>query len=82
MQPWIQWFSDDEATGKLADQFELARKRAGRVFNIIRVMSLNPYVLESMITSYLAIMKGRSPLDRAQREMLAMAVSRFNGCHY
>jgi alkylhydroperoxidase family enzyme len=31
---------------------------------------------------YGALMHGRSPLTRAQREMIAVVVSRTNGCHY
>ncbi len=45
-------------------------------------MSLNPPVLRSSMGIYQAVMLGKSPLSRAQRELLAMVVSRINGCHY
>ena len=78
----IRLTGDDEATGRLAEQFAAARRRAGRVYNIVRTMSPDPEVLEASMGLYLAVMKGPSPLSRAQREMLATVVSRANDCHY
>jgi alkylhydroperoxidase family enzyme len=78
----IHLVSDDEATGRLAACFDAARGRAGKVYGIVRTMSPNPAVLEASMGMYLAIMKGPSPLSRAQREMLATIVSRANDCHY
>ena len=79
---WIQTVSDEEATGSLAGFLARARIRAGKVFNIIRIQTLNPPVLTSGIDLYLRTMKGRSPLSRAQREMIAVVVSKTNACHY
>ena len=79
---YIRLVSDDEATGSLARQYEAARSRAGRVFGIVRTMSPNPAVLQASMALYGAIMKGPSPLTRAQREMVAVVVSRQNDCHY
>jgi alkylhydroperoxidase family enzyme len=45
-------------------------------------MSPNPAVLKATLELYLAIMYGPSPLSRMQREMLAVVVSRTNGCRY
>ena len=81
-RPWISWFTNDEATGKLAEMFAQAQKRGGKVFNIVRIMGQNPDVLEAAMTLYVKIMFGPSPLSRAQREMLATTVSRLNLCHY
>ncbi len=79
---WIETINDDDASGKLADLYEAAKRRAGRVFNILRIQSLNPTVLQSSMTIYIDIMRKGSPLSRAQREMLATVVSRANDCHY
>ena len=79
---WIRTVSDEEATGRLAAMFDAARRRAGRVFNIVRSMSLNPPVLEASMRFYRAAMFGQSPLSRAQREMLAVVVSEKNRCIY
>ncbi len=79
---WIETISDEAARDSLARIYGTARERAGRVYNILRLQSLNPAVLEASIQQYLAIMFGESPLTRAQREMLAVVVSRANHCHY
>jgi uncharacterized peroxidase-related enzyme len=79
---WIKTVSDAEAEGPLRKLFEAAVARAGRVFNIVRVMSLNPPTLKASMGFYQTVMFGQSPLSRAQRELLATLVSRINGCHY
>ena len=79
---WIETISDAAATGRLAEIYGRARERAGRVFHILRLQSLNPAALDASIQQYLAIMHGDSPLTRVQREMLAVVVSRANDCHY
>ncbi len=79
---WIETISDEAARDSLAHIYGMARERAGRIYNILRLQSLNPAVLEASIQQYLAIMFGESPLTRAQREMLAVVVSRANHCHY
>lgn len=79
---WIHTISDDDATGLLARIYDAARKRAGRVYNVLRLQSNNPNTLKPGIDLYAAAMFGESPLSRAQREMLAVVVSRVNECHY
>jgi len=80
--PWIKQIPLAEATGPLKAQFDAALKRAGRVWHIVHIMSLNPRVLKASMEHYKAIMFGPSPLSRAQREMLATVVSAEVGCHY
>ena len=79
---WIKTIPPEEATGRLKAQYEAAIKRAGRVFNIVRLQSLNPRVLEASIELYKAMMFGPSSLSRAQREMIAVVVSKANDCFY
>ncbi len=79
---WIQLTSVREATGLLKKQYEAAIARAGRVWNILRIMSPNPRILDASMKLYESIMKGPSPLSRAQREMLATVVSAELGCRY
>lgn len=79
---WIKTIADDEARGALKDLFAAAHKRAGRIFNIVRVMSLNPLTLRSSLGFYQATMMGRSTLSRGLRELLATVVSRANNCYY
>jgi len=60
----------------------LAVGRTGKVFNIVKAMSLRAGVLRRSIELYKAIMFGPSELSRAERELLAVVVSRANDCHY
>jgi uncharacterized peroxidase-related enzyme len=72
----------DEATGALAEEYTAAIERAGKVFNIVKAMCLNPRVLERSMALYKAIMFGPSELSRVERELLAVVVSTANDCHY
>ena len=78
----IETVAPDEAKGLLASVYGAAVKRAGRVFNIVRLQSLNPPVLRAGMGLYMEAMFGESPLSRGQREMIATVVSRANDCHY
>ncbi len=80
--PWIETVSDEEARGQVETLFEAARARAGRVYNIVRIMSPNPAALRTSMAFYRALMFDPSPLSRAQRELLATVVSRANNCYY
>jgi alkylhydroperoxidase family enzyme len=80
--PWIRQVPISEATGFLKRQFDAATERAGRVWNIVQVMSLSPRTLQESMAFYGAVMHGRSPLSRVQRELLATVVSAELGCHY
>ncbi len=80
--PWIKTIADKDATGSLKQQYEAAIKRAGRVFNIVRINSLRPDVMRTFMQLYQQLMLGPSQLSRAQREMLAVVVSKANACHY
>jgi alkylhydroperoxidase family enzyme len=79
---WIRTIGPDEAQGRLRDSYAAACQRAGRVYEIVRAMSLAPEILDASMNLYLRVMKGASPLTRAQREMLAVVTSRANDCHY
>jgi alkylhydroperoxidase family enzyme len=80
--PHIRLIEEGEATGALAEQYEAAIGRAGKVFNIVKSMCLNPLVLERSMELYKAIMFGPSELSRGERELLAVVVSVANDCHY
>lgn len=79
---WIKLIDESQADGALARIYEAAKKRAGRVYNILKIQSNNPAALQAMLDLYTAAVRGESPLTRAQREMLAVVVSRANRCHY
>lgn len=79
---YIEIIDEDEAGGALAREYESARRRAGRVFNIVKIQSQSPAALHCSIELYKAVMHGRSALSRAERELIAVVVSRVNECHY
>ncbi|MHC4822019.1 MAG: carboxymuconolactone decarboxylase family protein [Planctomycetota bacterium] len=79
---WIETVDPADAEGPIKGFYDKAVARAGKVFQIVRMMSPNPAVLDASMKFYLAIMHGASPLSRRQREMLATVVSRVNSCHY
>lgn len=79
---WIETIDEDEATGDTKRQYDVGIKRAGRVFNIVKINSLKPKIMRDSIGLYLTIMHGSSGLSRAQREMVATVVSKLQNCHY
>jgi len=79
---WIRTISLTEATGRLAKSYSAGLARAGRVFGIVRAMSLSPTVLDASMGLYGRIMHAKEGLSRAQREMIAVVVSKLNECHY
>jgi uncharacterized peroxidase-related enzyme len=79
---WIKMVEPEEATGTLKDEYDKAVQRAGKVFNILKIQSLNPEALHASMNLYLAAMHGPSGLSRAERELLAVVVSWANHCFY
>ena len=79
----IRTIDPDDATGLLARLYREAIDRTGKIFNVLRCQSVRPEVLEASTALYREVMHSeRSPLSRAQREMIATAVSRANECFY
>lgn len=80
---WIETVAPADARGLLKRLYDAGVRRAGRVFNILRIQSPRPKVLHSSTQLYLEVMHSRdSGLSRAQREMIATTVSQLNGCFY
>jgi alkylhydroperoxidase family enzyme len=71
-----------DADGLLAEEYDAAIERAGKVFNILKAMSLRPEILRASIALYREIMFGESELSRRERELLATVASAEQGCHY
>jgi len=79
---YIKVIAEEEAVGLLARLYAAARERAGKVFNILRCQSRRPQVLRQSTALYSAVMFGDSALTRAERELVAVAVSQTVGCVY
>ena len=56
--------------------------RGEPVDKILKIHSLNPRSLDGHYAFYKTLMYGTSDLSRAEREMIAVVVSRVNDCHY
>jgi alkylhydroperoxidase family enzyme len=50
--------------------------------NVLASHALNPKALQAHLLLYRTVMFGDSPLTRAEREAIAVAVSAANDCHY
>jgi len=79
---WIETVSPETATGAVKQEYDAAIKRAGRIWNIVRVMSPNASAMRASMAFYSALMVGPSGLSRVQREALATITSQANHCHY
>ena len=79
---WIKTVEPAEAKGLLKKEYDEAVRRAGKVFNILKVQSLNPETLHASMQVYLVTMHRPSELSRAERELLATVVSQVNSCFY
>jgi alkylhydroperoxidase family enzyme len=79
---WIRTIPPAEAGPDLRPIYSAAVQRAGRVFQILQVMSLAPEVLQASMGLYLAVMYRKGGLARRQRELLAVVTSLENHCHY
>lgn len=80
---WISTVAPADAQGPLKRLYDAALARAGKVFGIVRVMSLEPSTLQASMGLYAATTTApRSPLPRWFRELVAVEVSRANSCRY
>lgn len=81
--PWIRTVDESEADGRLAELYaRMVDPEHGRVDEILRVHSLDPEGLEAHWRLYRSAMRPTPGVRRAEREMIALAVSRANDCHY
>ena len=79
---YIRVIEPEAADGALQAEYAAATERAGKVFNILKIQSLNAASLHASMALYRATMHGPSGLSRAEREMLATVVSQLNDCFY
>jgi alkylhydroperoxidase family enzyme len=78
----IRLVEEADADGLLAEEYDAAIERAGKVFDILKAMSLRPEVLRASIALYREIMFGESELSRRERELLATVASAEQASHY
>ena len=80
--PYIEEIPPDRATGAAKREYEAALQRAGRIWNIVSIMSQNGPAMRDSMRFYGTVMFKDSPLSRSQREMIAVVTSQVNDCHY
>lgn len=78
--PRLTVVNPDEATGKTKDLLDAAKKKMGKVPNILKGMANSPGALGA----YLGLSEAltHSVLDGKTREAIALALGEKNGCHY
>ena len=80
--PYIDIIAHDQADGRLKEIYDHLVKTRGKLAEVHMIQSLNPDSIMHHMDMYMGIMFGKSPLKRAQREMLAVVVSMANNCEY
>ena len=80
---YIKTILPEDAVGKLAKEYSASIKRAGKVYGIVALHSLDPELLRGSMRLYQTIMKGQeSALSRRITELIAVVVSSANDCFY
>lgn len=78
----INVISQNEATGRLKEIYDELIKKRGKLAEVHTIQSLRPESIIAHMDLYMEIMYSRSELSRAEREMMAVVVSKTNGCNY
>ncbi len=79
----IEIIPDDSWDGELGEIYpRVVDPTYGRVDHVIAVHSLNPRSMKAHLALYESAMAGTATLRKVERELIALAVSLENGCHY
>jgi alkylhydroperoxidase family enzyme len=79
---FIDYIKYDDASDALKELYRRFGGEDKTPANIVRIAGPNPKAMEAHIDFYRSLMVNKSPLSRAQREMIAVVVSALNNCHY
>ncbi len=80
--PHIKVIEHSEAEGQLKEIYDDLVTKRGKLAEVHKIQSLNPESIVKHMELYMTIMFSKSPLSRAQREMIAVVVSVANSCLY
>lgn len=81
--PWIDAPHEDEWDESLAElKDDLTDPNWERVDWIMRIHALDAGSMNAHNVLYQQAMKGTATLRKVEREMIALVVSKVNGCHY
>lgn len=79
---FIDVIEHEDAEGRLREIYDDLIQKRGQLAEVHKIQSLNPESIVNHMDLYMTIMYGKSPLKRAQREMMAVVVSKANNCEY
>lgn len=80
---WIESVPPREANEHLASLYDQVKDPGhGGVDHIMQVHSLHPAGLRAHFELYRAVMRSTPGLRKVERELIALVVSRENGCQY
>ena len=79
---WIRTVNKHDAEGDLQRIYDRVAPGSQPLDNILAIHSLHPRSLEDHFATYRTVMYGPGPLSRRERELVAVAVSSANRCHY
>lgn len=78
----IETIAPEHASGELAQVYTDIERTRGKIAEVHKIQSLHPASLRDHMSLYMSVMFSRSPLSRAEREMMAVVVSAGNRCAY
>ena len=80
---WLRSIPDESTVpAEVARVWAKAREAMGFLPNVQRLYAFRPSRFLTWWAHYQDVMRGDSGLSRVEREMIAIAVSRENDCHY
>jgi uncharacterized peroxidase-related enzyme len=79
---YIETIHEIDAEGKLKALYQRFGNPDATVDNVLKLHSLNPETLESHAGLYLQAMHHPGPIERHEREIIGVIVSRANACEY
>ncbi len=79
---WLRVPEPSELPEELKALLRVAEEKLGFVPNVLRALALRPDHLLAWWRYYDPLMRGEGKLSRAEREMIALVVSRLNDCEY
>ena len=79
---WIPTIDKQGAEGLLAELYDKLAPGDEPLDNVLAIHSLHPRSLADHLELYKTLMYRSGPLSRRERELVAVAVSAANQCHY
>jgi len=80
---WIETIAEQAAQDDLAALYaKCLDPGTDKVDHVLKVHSLHPEGLAAHLAVYRASMQSTKGLRKVDREMVAVVVSKLNGCHY